>query len=81
MTDEKKQITETSYLTHDVDGRKMYGYTLAAHPHTPPTAVGEGLDNIYHLATNGNSSLVTVVEDEQRSKGGSSYACEVWTLT
>ena len=77
-TDEKKPITETSYLTHEVDGRKMYGYTLAAHPHTPASALGEKWDNVYHLATDGNSSLVTVVEDEHRSKGGSSYACEVW---
>ena len=76
---EKKQINNVNYAGAPADARKLLGLTFGRAPYCFTSAVGETTDNPINKNTRSPSVLVTVVEDEDRSKGGgSSFASEIW---
>ena len=80
MTDEKTEETNTpNYAGAPADARKLLGLTFGRAPYCFASAIGELVDNPINKNTRSESVVVTVVEDEDRSKGGgSSFASEIW---
>jgi hypothetical protein len=80
MTDQKTEETNTpNYAGLPADARKLLGLTFGRAPYCFASAVGEVVDNSINKNTRSESVVVTVIEDDDRSKGGgSSFASEIW---